>query len=109
MGRADNAKLTELENSIYAILRLYAMQKRPCPSNAALMRMTSAESIGTTSDAVKKIERAGLIRVVRFQRQRVCEIVKTGDRTSLIVVSEKTTNPHVPKNSKNSGRDICYA
>jgi len=104
VGERINARLSDVENHIYATIRLAASRGAPCPSNAMLMRISRCQSIGTTSDVVKSLEEKGFIKVKRFQRQRQVEIVKTGQITTVFENTELSTRPHVGKKTQKPNR-----
>ncbi len=78
--RADD--LGAAERIAYRLINHAAETGRPCPVNIDIEVATGFNSSSMGPKLVRKLERRGLIRVSRFQRFRLIEIVATGKQTA---------------------------
>lgn len=76
--------------AILAALNTAADEGRVCPSNDELAVLVQVRGAATASDAVKALERDGLIVVERFSAGRMVTIVATGRSTRW----DGARNPH---------------
>jgi len=74
--------LAPAERIAYQLINHAAEQGHPCPVNIDLEVATGFNSTSMGPKLVRKLERRGLIRVSRFQRFRLIEIVATGKQTA---------------------------
>ena len=73
-----------------AILEFAAKEGQPCPKNETFcMRLGFASTSGPVA-MLARLERKGMIRVQRFQRSRVVEIIASGKKTA----APENTTPH---------------
>lgn len=66
----------------YRLINHAAEHDQPCPVNIDLEVATGFNSTSMGPKLVRNLERRGLIRVSRFQRFRLVEIVATGKQTA---------------------------
>ncbi|GMM61688.1 helix-turn-helix domain-containing protein [Novosphingobium pituita] len=99
--RVNLAGLTWTERTTYRALEEAARNGEPCPSNIDIEMLCGYNSCSMGPVMVKRLERKGLIRVERFQRYRIVEIVATGERTARSEAM-KADWPHVPKGARTS-------
>jgi hypothetical protein len=66
----------------YRLINHAAEHDQPCPVNIDLEVATGFNSTSMGPKLVRNLERRGLIRVSRFQRFRLVEIVATGKHTA---------------------------
>lgn len=78
--RADD--LDAAERIAYRLINHAAEHGRPCPVNIDIEVAAGFNSSSMGPKLVRKLESRGLIRVSRFQRFRLVEIVATGKRTA---------------------------
>lgn len=97
--RVSLAGLTWTERTTYRALEEAARKGEPCPSNIDIEMLCGYNSCSMGPVMVKRLERKGLIRVERFQRYRIVEIVATGERTARSEAM-KADWPHVPKGAR---------
>lgn len=71
----------QARGTIYRALFRAARQKQPCPTADMLSEITGL-CISTTVYHMRDLERRGMIRVWRYQRSRVVQIVCTGEKTA---------------------------
>lgn len=76
-------QLNERQNQILEIVTQAAVEGRECPSNLVLKDAVGVGSIATVSQDLTKLERAGLVRVERFNRARRVMITRLGLSTHL--------------------------
>lgn len=74
--------LPPAERIAYALINHAAEFGEPCPVNIDLEVATGFNSSSMGPKLVRKLENRGLIRVSRFQRFRLVEIVATGKQTA---------------------------
>jgi hypothetical protein len=67
---------------IFERLSAAAMAGEVCPTADELQEVTGVESVSTTVALMHVLEREGRIKVERYQRSRVVEIVSTGHATA---------------------------
>jgi DNA-binding MarR family transcriptional regulator len=96
--------LRRSEQIILDALAHAAEHNQPCPINMDLEFLIGADSTSTASWIIARLEEKGLIKVERFQRFRVVEIVKTGKRTARSP-SMHTERPHVPRGVRSG---VCH-
>lgn len=72
------------------ILMRAANQGLPCPSNEHFCAALGFKSSSAVVYMMDRLQRRGLIKVQRFQRSRVVEIVLSGKKTA----TPKNTTPH---------------
>ena len=75
-------ELAPAERIAYQLINHAAEHGYPCPVNIDLEVATGFNSTSMGPKLVRKLERRGLIRVSRFQRFRLVEIVATGKHTA---------------------------
>jgi len=90
------AGLTWTERTTYRALAEAAQAGLPCPTNIDIEMLCGYNSCSMGPVMVKRLERKGLIRVERFQRFRIVEVVATGERTARAANMHVDT-PHIPK------------
>ena len=78
--RAD--QLAPAEQIAYRLINHAAEHGQPCPVNIDLEVAAGFNSTSMGPKLVRKLESRGLIRVSRFQRFRLVEIVATGKQTA---------------------------
>lgn len=78
----DDAALRPAERIAYRLIHHAAERGYPCPVNIDLEVATGFNSSSMGAKLVRMLERRGLIRVSRFQRFRLVEIVATGKQTA---------------------------
>jgi len=93
------AGLTWTERTTYRALVTAAEAGLPCPTNIDIEMLCGYNSCSMGPVMVRRLERKGLIRVERFQRFRIVEIVASGRRTARSD-SMKVDRPHVPKGAR---------
>jgi len=74
--------LAPAERIAYQLINHAAEHGQPCPVNIDLEVATGFNSTSMGPKLVRKLERRGLIRVSRYQRFRLVEIVATGKQTA---------------------------
>lgn len=72
----------EARGTIYRALYRAAQRGDLCPSSEVLNELCGYSSVSMVPRWIKHLERDGLIRVWRYQRSRMVEIVATGKRTA---------------------------
>ncbi len=82
-------RANQARGTIYRALFRAARQKQPCPTADMLSEITGL-CISSTVYHMQDLERRGMIRVWRYQRSRVVQIVCTGEKTA----SSNETRPH---------------
>lgn len=75
-------QLAPAERIAYRLINHAAEHDQPCPVNIDLEVATGFNSSSMGPKLVRKLESRGLIRVSRFQRFRLVEIVATGKQTA---------------------------
>ncbi|KUR79433.1 hypothetical protein [Novosphingobium sp. FSW06-99] len=75
-------QLAPAERIAYRLINHAAEHGHPCPVNIDLEVATGFNSTSMGPKLVRKLESHGLIRVSRFQRFRLVEIVATGKQTA---------------------------
>jgi len=75
-------QLAPAERIAYQLINHAAEHGQPCPVNIDLEVATGFNSTSMGPKLVRKLESRGLIRVSRFQRFRLVEIVATGKQTA---------------------------
>lgn len=95
-AKVSLAGLTWTERTTYRALAEAARAGLPCPSNIDIEILCGYNSCSMGPALVKRLERKGLIRVERYQRFRIVEIVATGERTAQ-ASNMRDVTPHVPK------------
>jgi hypothetical protein len=75
-------ELAPAERIAYQLINHAAEHGQPCPVNIDLEVATGFNSSSMGPKLVRKLESRGLIRVSRFQRFRLVEIVATGKQTA---------------------------
>ena len=78
----DDAALRPAERIAYRLIHHAAERGYPCPVNIDLEVAAGFNSSSMGPKLVRMLERRGLIRVSRFQRFRLVEIVATGKQTA---------------------------
>lgn len=76
--------------AVYSALVRAAEAGAPCPTNAVLRDVTGHASPSSVVNAIKRLEEAGTITVLRFHRDRVVTITATGHKTA----APACTKPH---------------
>lgn len=94
--------LSRYDRAIYAELYRAAEAGEVCPNYLDLNEVAGYESASSSPHAVARLERLGLIRVVRFQRFREVQIVETGKWTARHP-SMHVDRPHVPRGYASRG------
>lgn len=89
-------EMTPNETIIYDELCRAAEAREACPLNLDLEMMIGCGSSSTAPNIVRRLERRGLIEVIRFQRFRQVLICATGKRT-MKAPNQQTTSQHVPR------------
>lgn len=92
-------QLTEIEQRVYDMICCAAENNLPCPSNMDIEDEADYSSTSMGPMLIARLERKGLIRVLRFQRFREVKILATGKWTARSS-SQHGTNPHVPRGAK---------
>ncbi|WP_179505728.1 MULTISPECIES: hypothetical protein [unclassified Sphingomonas] len=95
-AKVSLAGLTWTERTTYRALAEAAQAGLPCPTNIDIEMLCGYNSCSMGPVMVKRLERKGLIRVERYQRFRIVEIVATGERTAR-AANMRDDTPHVPK------------
>lgn len=85
MGQARDSR-----QIVYGMIRAAAERGELAPSNLDLSVAIGSESDQTPLNIINRLVSDGLIRVHRYQRARVIEIISTGQRTT----APKSTTPH---------------
>lgn len=85
----ERLRANQARGTIYRALFRAARQKQPCPTADMLCEITGL-SPSVTVYHMQDLERRGMIRVWRYQRSRVVQIVCTGERTA----ATSETLPH---------------
>lgn len=62
----------------------------PCPTADDLSDLIGSSSVSTTVGIMQRLEKRGIIKIERYQRERRVTIVKTGAKTAQV----KTPVPH---------------
>jgi hypothetical protein len=75
---------------IYRALRTAAEANAPCPSAEDLSELIGSNSLAATVNVMHRLERRGVIEVLRYQRSRQVVITETGARTAI----PSNTAPH---------------
>lgn len=104
-AKVSLAGLTWTERTTYRALVEAAEAGLPCPSNIDIEMLCGYNSCSMGPVMVKRLERKGLIRVERFQRFRIVEIVATGARTAR-AANMRADLPHIPKGTHSGGRSL---
>lgn len=78
------------EAMVYRELSRAADENRTCPTVTDLCVLLDCSPGGTTAGIIKRLERRGLIKVDRYQRERRVTIVATGKSTAEV----RTPAPH---------------
>lgn len=78
---AQRLRAHQARGTIYRALFRAARQKQPCPTADMLCEVTGL-SPSVTVYHMQDLERRGMIRVWRYQRSRVVQIVCTGEKTA---------------------------
>ena len=95
-AKVSLAGLTWTERTTYRALAEAAEAGLPCPSNIDIEMLCGYNSCSMGPVMVKRLERKGFIRVERYQRFRIVEIVATGARTAR-AANMRADTPHIPK------------
>jgi hypothetical protein len=74
--------LTEMERETLALITEATEAGRQAPTADDIQERTGCNSISTTVNLVRRLERRGLIMVERFQRTRRITVMETGKRTA---------------------------
>lgn len=74
--------LNPSQKTALALIAAAAEHSLPCPSNDAIAGACGFSSSSRASLLIANLERAGLIRVERFQNSRVVTIAATGETTA---------------------------
>jgi hypothetical protein len=97
--RVSLAGLSWTERTTYHALVEAADAGLPCPTNIDIEMLCGYNSCSMGPVMVRRLERKGFIRVERFQRFRIVEIVASGKRTARSA-SMHVDRPHVPKGAR---------
>lgn len=98
-AKVSLAGLTWTERTTYRALAEAAEAGLPCPSNIDIEMLCGYNSCSMGPVMVKRLERKGFIRVERYQRFRIVEIVATGARTAR-AANMRADTPHIPKGTQ---------
>ncbi len=93
----ERRRPSEARGVIYCALFRAARRGEPCPSHEVLNELAGYSSTSASPTVVANLERAGLIRVWRYQRYRVVQIVATGKKTR---APQRECLPHVPRGAR---------
>lgn len=85
----ERLRAHQARGTIYRALFRAARQQQPCPTADMLCEITGL-SPSVTVYHMQDLERRGMIRVWRYQRSRVVQIVCTGEKTA----PSNETQPH---------------
>jgi hypothetical protein len=83
-------RLTKGDQRLYRALCVAAREGDPCPSTDDIQEFLGKESTSTPAASLNRIEQAGLIKVIRYQKGRRVLIVETGQ----ITASPANPRPH---------------
>ncbi|GHC97596.1 hypothetical protein [Novosphingobium pokkalii] len=104
-AKVSLAGLTWTERTTYRALAEAAEAGLPCPSNIDIEMLCGYNSCSMGPVMVKRLERKGFIRVERYQRFRIVEIVATGARTAR-AANMRADTPHIPKGTHTPTRNL---
>jgi len=93
------AELRASERAVYEMLIAAADNAEPCPLNMDIEDLIGVDSTSMGAWIIMRLEQKGLIKVERFQRFRIVEIVASGKRTAR-PASMHTDRPHVPRGTR---------
>lgn len=82
MAKRSASEMEQLARGVLAMISDAAAAGRPAPTNDQICTVLGIGHVATASKLVERLEAAGLIRVQRFPRARVIELVATGQRTA---------------------------
>lgn len=94
-------ELRRSERIVYQALIDAAEAGQPCPLNMDIEDLIGCDSTSMGPWIIRRLEEKGLIKVERYQRFRVVEIVATGKRTARSP-SMHTERPHVPRGMRSA-------
>lgn len=80
----------ERDRAGLAMLERAANKGLPCPTDMFFCGVLGFKSTSSPVQMLARLKRRGLIRVQRFQRARIVEIVESGRKTA----EPKNTTPH---------------
>lgn len=90
-----SAPLSALDRRILEALTRAAEQAAPCPTNAELSKLIGKKSETSAIEAIQRLEARMLIRVTRYGRARVVEILTRhpGSPSALVTVAATQAPP----------------
>ena len=97
-----SAQLSNWEKTVLAEIEAAARDGEPCPTNLDLEMLIGCNSGSVVPTIVKRLEKRGFIRVKRYQRSRIVEIVESGDCTARRS-NQHTNSAHVPRGMRSGG------
>lgn len=92
----EGVTVTAWEAMAYDTILSAAQAGEVCPMNLDIEMLLDCSSGSVAPSVVKRLERKGLIVVIRFQRFRRVKIVATGQWTARSP-SQHVERPHVPR------------